>query len=59
MGKFYIFAIRFVLSVMFAALISRFFFQKMPVIKVFGLAAILLGLAYIFEYLRTRDKGGD
>jgi uncharacterized membrane protein len=53
-----IFAIRFILSVIFAFLVSQFFFQKLAVIKVFGLALILLGLAYLLEYLRKRDKGG-
>ena len=58
MGKLHIFALRFILSVIFAFLFSRFFFQKLAVIKVFGLALILLGLAYLFEYLRKQDKGG-
>ena len=58
MGKLEIFAIRFILSVIFAFLVSRFFFQELAVIKVFGLAIILLGLAYMFEYLRKRNKGG-
>jgi uncharacterized membrane protein len=57
MRKIEIFAIRLILSVICAFLVSRFFFQKLAVIKVFGLALILLGLAYLFEYLRKRDKG--
>jgi len=56
MGKFDIFVIRFVLSVMFAFLVSRFFFQNMAVIKVFGLALVMLGLAYVSEYFRKRNK---
>lgn len=58
MEKPQIFVLRLILSVLFAFLVSRFFFQKLAVIKVFGLALILLGLAYLFEYLRKRDKGG-
>ena len=58
MRKLAIFAIRFILSVIFAFLVSQFFFQNLAVIKVFGLALILLGLAYLLEYLRKRDKGG-
>ncbi|UCF83921.1 MAG: hypothetical protein JSV50_22655 [Desulfobacteraceae bacterium] len=58
MEKPQIFVLRLILSVLFAFLVSRFFFQKLAVIKVFGLALILLGLAYLFEYLRKRDKEG-
>ncbi len=57
MRKFEIFAIRFFLSVVFAFLVSRFFFENIAVIKIIGLALILLGLAYLFEYTRKRDKG--
>jgi uncharacterized membrane protein len=52
-----IFAIRFFLSVVFAFLVSRFFFEKIAVTKIIGLALIMLGLAYLFEYIRKRDKG--
>ncbi|MDY6974108.1 MAG: hypothetical protein SV775_17605 [Thermodesulfobacteriota bacterium] len=58
MGSFEIFVIRFVLSVMFAFFVSRFFFQDMAVIKVFGLAVVMLGLAYVSEYFRKRNRGG-
>ena len=59
MGALQIFLVRAVLSVLFAFLISRVFFQNMEVIKIFGLATILLGLAYLLEYLKKRDRGGD
>ena len=58
MRKLEIFGLRLILSLIFAFVVSRFFFQKFAMIKVFGLALILLGLAYLFEYLRKRDKGG-
>jgi hypothetical protein len=58
MGAFEIFVIRLILSAMFAVLISRFFFQDMAVIKVLGLAVIMLGLAYLLEYFRKRDSEG-
>jgi hypothetical protein len=57
MGKPELFALRFILSIIFAVLISRFFFQNMAIMKVCGLALILLGLAYLLEYLRKRGKG--
>jgi hypothetical protein len=56
MGKTEIFFIRLVLSIMFAFFLSRFFFQNMPIIKVFGLAIIMLGLAYVLEFFRKRNK---
>jgi hypothetical protein len=57
MKKLEIFAIRFFLSVVFAFLVPRLFFEKIAVIKIIGLALILLGLAYLFEFIRKRDKG--
>lgn len=56
MGKLEIFFIRLVLSIMFAFFLSRFFFQDMPMVKVFGLAIIMLALAYALEFLRKRNK---
>ena len=56
MGSFSIFFIRLVLSVMLAFIISRFFFQGTSMIKIFGLAVIMLGLAYLFEYRKKEDK---
>ena len=58
MGAFEIFVIRLILSVVIAVLICRFFFQETPLIKVFGLALIMMGLAYGLEYLKRRKKGG-
>ena len=54
MGKLQRFAIRSILSVVFAFLVSRLFFQEMATTKVLGLALIFLGLAYLFEYLRKQ-----
>ena len=59
MGKLEIFFIRFVLSIMFAFFLSRFFFQNMPMVKVFGLAILMLGLAYLLEFFRKRNKEED
>ena len=59
MGSFQTFVIRLILSMLFAVLACRIFFQGTPPVKVFGLGVILLGLAYLFEYVRRRDKGGN
>jgi len=47
------------LSTLFAFLATRIFFGKVVYVKVLGLAAIMLGLAYLFEFLRKRGKGED
>lgn len=54
MGAFERFVIRAVLSCLFGLLISRFFFNEFSLLKVAGLASVLLGLAYILEYLKKR-----
>jgi Flp pilus assembly protein TadB len=59
MGKIQVFIIRAILAGVFAVLISRFFFQERPLPKVVILALALLGFAYLFEYLRKRDRGGN
>jgi hypothetical protein len=58
MGAFEIFVLRFILSAIIAWLICRFFFQETPFIRVFGLALIMLGLAYLLEFLKRGKKGG-
>ena len=59
MGMFEMFLIRLILAIMFAFFLCRIFFPGTPMIKVFGLAVIMFGLAYLFEYLRKRDKEGE
>jgi len=51
-------AIRLILSIIFAFIVYLFFFRGAPILNIFGLALIMLGLAYLFEYLRQRGKGG-
>lgn len=55
MGSFGIFVIRLILSVGFAFITSRVFFKSTSLINVIGLAVVLLGLAYLFEYFKRRD----
>jgi hypothetical protein len=59
MGKIAVFIIRAILAGIFAVLIARFFFQERPLLKVVILAPALLGFAYLFEYLKKRDRGGN
>ncbi len=48
--------IRCVLSLLFAVLLSRFFFPNGGILAVLGFAAVLLGLAYCLESLRKRNE---
>ena len=56
MGAFYIFVIRFVLSAIVAFLICRFFFPGASIIRVLGLAVIMLVLSYLFENTRKKER---
>ena len=56
MGASGIFVIRAILSIFFAFLLTRFFFEGRGLITVFAMAAALLGLAYVFEYAKKRDR---
>ena len=56
MGTFTIFLIRLVVSVILAFLISRLFFQGASMVKILGFAAIMLILAYLFEFTRRKDR---
>ncbi|MGD8982852.1 MAG: hypothetical protein PVI53_02450 [Desulfobacteraceae bacterium] len=59
MGTFSIFLIRMVVSIMLAFLISRFFFQGASMVKILGLAAIMLILAYLFEFTKRKERKGQ
>jgi len=54
-----VFVVRLVTAVLVALFISYFFFQKISLFLVIGLALALLGLAYLFEYARKRNEMGD
>jgi uncharacterized membrane protein YgaE (UPF0421/DUF939 family) len=54
-----IFAIRLITSVLVALFISFFFFRRRSVLLVIGLTLAFLGLAYVFEYARKRNKMDD
>ena len=53
---FHIFIIRAVLAVVFAVVLTRVFHPDFQPVYVAGLAIILVGLAYLAEYLRQRKK---
>ena len=56
MSPFYILLIRLFLSVLISLVVCRLFFQHIAVYKIMGLAVLIFGLAYLFEYLRKVGK---
>ena len=54
MSQLSIFVIRAVVGLAFAAIVTRMFYGRIDPGYVAGLAAILVGLAYLAEYLRKR-----
>ncbi len=53
---FYIFLIRVAMGILFAILATRLFYPQAGVVKVIVVAAVLVGMAYIFEGYRKRKK---
>jgi uncharacterized membrane protein HdeD (DUF308 family) len=51
-----IFIIRAIMGVVFGVILSRFFYPNAPLIFIIFLCIILVGLAYLTQYLRQRKK---
>jgi hypothetical protein len=51
----FVFIIRAVLAVILAFMASRMFSRSMETADILGLAAILLGLAYLFQYVKKQN----
>ncbi len=58
MGTFSIFITRLLLSFGFSYIICKVYWGNIQIVKLIGLAVILFGFAYLFEYLR-KGKNGD
>lgn len=56
MPQLYILVIRMILGVVFGVLLSRFFYPNASLVFIVGLVLVLVGLAYVTEYLRNRKK---
>ena len=54
MNQLSIFIVRAVVGLAFAAIVTRMFFGRIDPVYVVGLAIIMVGLAYLAEYLRGR-----
>lgn len=58
-SQLHVFIIRAVLGVVFGVFLSRFFYPQAPLVFIIGLVLVLVGLAYLTEYLRNRKKGSQ
>ena len=56
MNQLTIFVIRGIVGLAFAVIITRLFFGRINPVYVAGLAIILVGLAYLAEFLRNRNN---
>jgi len=56
MPKFQILVIRLVVGLVIAVVMSRFFFGEITPLSVGGLMIFLVGMAYVTEYFRNRNK---
>ncbi|MDA8140705.1 MAG: hypothetical protein M0036_18825 [Desulfobacteraceae bacterium] len=55
----HIFIIRALLGVVFGILLARFFYPQASLVFTIGLCVILVGLAYLAEFLRRRKPPAD
>ena len=56
MSSFLVILIRAALAIAIAVVIMRLFFPESGTGRTLGLAAVLFGLAYVFEYTKRRDR---
>ncbi len=56
MNSFYIFIIRAVLGAVFTVMLTRFFYPDATTFYVVGLGVFLVGMAYLFEYIKNKNN---
>ncbi len=56
MTPLYIFMIRIVMGIVFAILATRLFYPDSGMVTVMAVTAVLVGMAYILENFRKRNK---
>ena len=59
MHNYQVFIIRAVLGIVFAFILWRLFYPQAHLVFVAGLCLVLIGLAYLVEYLRLRKKNSN
>lgn len=56
MINFSIMIMRVILGVFFAVMLTRFFYGRVDLVWVAGLAIFLVGMSYVTEYFRKRKR---
>jgi uncharacterized membrane protein HdeD (DUF308 family) len=56
LNQFHIFVIRAILGLIFAVILTRFFYAQTDVFYVSGLTIFLVGIAYLLDYIRSRKR---
>jgi len=56
MSSFRVILIRAALAIAIAVVVMRLFFPESGTGRTLGLAAVLFGLAHVFEYTKRRDR---
>jgi len=56
LDRFQIVVVRAILGIVFAVVLSRFFYPDTKVLYIIALGIFLVGMAYFFEYLRENKK---
>ena len=56
MTNWQIFIIRAIMGAVFGVILSKFFYPNAPLVFIVLLCMILVGLAYLTQYLRQRKK---
>ena len=59
MNRFFVFILRVILSGIFAVILVRLFYPQAGILWIVGAAIGLLGLAYVTEYFRIRNRDGS
>ena len=56
MNKFNIFIMRAILAAFFAVILTRFFYGRVELLYVVGLAIFLMGMSYVTGYYRSKKQ---
>ena len=56
MANFNIMVMRVILGVVFAVFLTRFFYGRVDLVWVVGLAIFLVGMSYVTEFFRKRKR---
>ena len=59
MNRFFVFILRVILAGIFGVILVRVFYPQAGILWIVGAGLALLGLAYVTEYFRIRNRDGN